>query len=341
MPHPATNPSGRPAAATFVRVYGFLLVALALECAVFEIIARSQGIRPFLSVDNLILILNQSAIYGVVSVGMTFVIIAGGIDLSVGSLIAFGGVVGALVTRAMADALVTRAVADAEWWALAGGWAVALAAGLAAGCFSGLFITRFQIPPFIATLAIMSSVRGAGYLMVGGSPVSDLPADYIFLGRHNIAGHVPVSVIVMLAAFIGGGILLNSTPFGRHVRAIGGGEESARLSGVPVNRVKWIVYCMCSVLAIVGGLILSSKMRSGDPTVGVGDELQVIAAVVVGGTSLSGGRGTIMGTFIGLLIIAVLATGLTWIGMESFGQQVILGIVILAAVLMDRFKGAA
>ena len=332
MSRVATTTSGRPAAATFVRVYGFLLVALALECASFEVIARYQGIRPFLSVDNLILILNQSAIYGVVSVGMTFVIIAGGIDLSVGSLIAFGGVVGALVTRAMADA---------GWWALVAGWAVALAAGFAAGCFSGLFITRFEIPPFIATLAIMSSVRGAGYLIVGGSPVSDLPADYIFLGRYNIAGHVPVSVIVMLAAFIGGGILLNSTPFGRHVRAIGGGEESARLSGVPVNRVKWIVYCMCSVLAIVGGLILSSKMRSGDPTVGVGDELQVIAAVVVGGTSLSGGRGTIMGTFIGLLIIAVLATGLTWIGMESFGQQVILGIVILAAVLMDRFKGAA
>ena len=324
--------SDRPSAGTFVKVYGFLLVALALECVAFEFIARYQGIRPFLSVGNLILILNQSAIYGVVSVGMTFVIIAGGIDLSVGSLIAFGGVVGALVTRAMADA---------GWWALAGGWAVALAAGLAAGCFSGLFITRFQIPPFIATLAIMSSLRGAGYMMVRGTPVSDLPPDYTFLGRYMIGGHVPVGVIVMLVVFIGGGILLNATPFGRHVRAIGGGEESARLSGVPVNRVKWIVYCMCSVLAVAGGLILSSKLRSGDPTVGVGDELQVIAAVVVGGTSLTGGRGTITGTFIGLLIIAVLATGLTWIGMESFGQQVILGIVILAAVLMDQFKGTA
>jgi inositol transport system permease protein len=183
-------------------------------------------------------------------------------------------------------------------------------------------------------------MRGAGYMFVQGTPVSDLPANYTFLGRYMIAGHVPVGVAIMLVVFVGGGILLNMTRFGREVRAIGGGEESARLSGVPVNRVKLAVYCMCSVLSVVGGLILSSKLRSGDPTVGVGDELQVIAAVVVGGTSFTGGRGTITGTFIGLLIIAVLATGLTWIGMESFGQQVILGIVILAAVLLDQFKGS-
>ncbi len=316
----------------FLRVYGFLLVALALECAAFEGISRYQQMPPFLSVDNLISILNQSAIYGVVSVGMTFVILTGGIDLSVGSLIAFGGVVGALTTRA---------VGGDSAWALIAGWSVAIAAGLATGCASGLFITRFAIPPFIATLAVMSSMRGAGYLLVKGSPVSDLPSNYTFLGRYMIGGHVPVGVIVMLVVFITGGILLNTTRFGREVRAIGGGEESARLTGVPVNRVKLAVYCMSAVLSMAGGLILSSKLRSGDPTVGVGDELQVIAAVVVGGTSLTGGRGTITGTFIGLLIIAVLATGLTWIGMESFGQQVILGIVILAAVLLDQLKGHA
>jgi len=325
------SPSRSAATGQFLRIYGFLLIALALECVVFEGIARYQGMRPFLSVDNLILILNQSAIYGVVSVGMTFVILTGGIDLSVGSMIAFGGVVGALTTRA---------IGGDTAWALAGGWAIAVAGGLATGCVSGLFITRFKIPPFIATLAVMSSMRGAGYMFVQGTPVSDLPANYTFLGRYMIAGHVPVGVVIMLVVFVGGGILLNMTRFGREVRAIGGGEESARLSGVPVNRVKLAVYCMCSVLSVVGGLILSSKLRSGDPTVGVGDELQVIAAVVVGGTSFTGGRGTITGTFIGLLIIAVLATGLTWIGMESFGQQVILGIVILAAVLLDQFKGS-
>lgn len=315
----------------FLRIYGFLLIALAVECAVFESIARYQGIRPFLSFDNFILILNQSAIYGVVSVGMTFVILTGGIDLSVGSMIAFGGVAGSLVTRA---------IGGDSAWALAGGWVAALSSGLVTGCLSGLFITRFRIPPFIATLAVMSSMRGAGFLLVKGSPVSDLPANYTFLGRYTIGGHVPVGVVIMLVVFIAGAVVLNTTRFGREVRAIGGAEESARLSGVPVNRIKLAVYCMSSVLAVLGGLILSSKLRSGDPTVGVGDELQVIAAVVVGGTSLTGGRGTITGTFIGLLIIAVLATGLTWIGMESFGQQVILGAVILAAVLLDQFKSS-
>lgn len=323
----ALQPS-HSAAREFATTYGFLLIALILECAVFEFLARRQGIRPFLSVDTLILVLNQSAIYGVASVGMTFVIISGGIDLSVGSLIAFGGVVAGVVAQR----------GGGGWDAIVAGWCIALGAGFAAGSVSGLFITKFQIPPFIATLAIMSSLRGLGYLMVKGQAVFDLPDRYTFLGRYLIGGNVPVGVVIVLVVFVLGAVLLNTTRFGRHVRAIGGSEESARLSGVPVNRVKWTVYCMSSVLAVLGGLILSSKLKSGDPTVGVGDELQVIAAVVVGGTSLTGGRGTITGTFIGLLIIAVLATGLTWIGMESFGQQVILGIVILAAVLMDRLK---
>jgi ribose/xylose/arabinose/galactoside ABC-type transport system permease subunit len=307
-----------------------LLAALALECMVFEVLARRQDIRPFLSVDTLLLVLNQSAIYGVVSVGMTFVIVSGGIDLSAGSLIAFGGVVSALVTRQLGGG----------WDAMAVGWLLALLSGIGAGSLSGLFITRFQIQPFIATLAVMSSFRGLSFLIVEGKPVFDLPERYTILGRYLIGGTVPIGVLILIVVFAIGAVLLNTTQFGRHIRAIGGSEESARLSGVPVNRVKWIVYAMSGALAVLAGLMLSSKMKSGDPTVGVGDELPIIAAVVIGGTSLTGGRGAIMGTFLGLLIIAVLATGLTWIGMESFGQQVILGIVILAAVLLDRVKRA-
>ncbi len=320
--------TSRNPARAFLVSYGFLLVALALECLAFELLSRRQGIRPFLSVDTLLLVLNQSAIYGVASVGMTFVIISGGIDLSVGSIIAFGGVVCALATKNLGGG----------WDAMAVGWCAAIAAGLCTGSFSSLFISRFQIPPFIATLAVMSSVRGLGFLIVKGKPVFDLPERYTFLGRHMIGDAVPIGILILAVVFIAGAVLLNTTRFGRHVRAIGGSEESARLSGVPVDRVKWAVYCMSGALAVLAGLMLSSKMKSGDPTVGVGDELQVIAAVVVGGTSLTGGRGTIAWTFLGLLIIAVLATGLTWIGMESFGQQVILGIVILGAVLLDRLK---
>lgn len=311
--------------------YFFLTLALLLECMVFEAAARRQGVPPFLSAKCLILVLDRSAVYGVVSVGMTLVILTGGIDLSVGSLIAFGGVVCAKVVEA----------GHGNAWAwICLGWFAALLTGAAAGSLSGLLITRFSIPPFIATLAMMSSMRGLGYMIVKGRPVAHLPEEYLYLGRHALAGHVPVDVVVMLIVFILGAFILGQTRFGRHVYAIGGNEESARLSGVPVARVKWCVYMLSSVLAAAGGLIVSSELGSGDPKVGIGDELEVIAAVVVGGTSLAGGRGSIAGTFLGLIIISVLRTGLNWVGVESFTQQVILGAVILAAVLMDRFRRA-
>lgn len=326
----ATVGAGHSARA-FGRTYGLLTLALVIECVVFELIARRQGVRSFLSPNSLMLILNHSAVYGVMSVGMTFVIISGGIDLSVGSLVAFGGVISAIIVRAGGG--------EPAWLWIALGWLGALAAGAVAGGLAGTVITVFEIPPFIATLALMSSLRGLGYIIAKGQPISDLPSAYTALGRDRILNVVPISVLVFVAVLLLGGVLLNHTRFGRHVRAIGGNEESARLSGVNVRAVKWWVYCMSSVLAVVGGVILSSKLGSGSPKLGLGDELGVIAAVVVGGTSLSGGRGTIGGTFIGLLIVSALSSGLNWIGVETFGQQVILGLVILAAVLLDRFKG--
>lgn len=233
--------------------------------------------------------------------------------------------------------MVVQAGGD-EWVWIPLGWLLAVSAGVLAGSFVALLVTRFKIPPFIATLALMSSIRGLGYIAARGQSISDLPAAYTLLGRGKLPGGIPVGVLVMLAVFAIGLLLLNQTRFGRHVRAIGGNEESARLSGISIGRVKWAVYTLSSVLAVTGGLILSSKLKTGDPKVGVGDELEVIAAVVVGGTSLAGGRGTIAGTFLGLLIIAVLRTGLNWVGVQSFTQQVILGIVILAAVLLDKAR---
>ena len=324
------RPYVRRAPWQFLSSYGLLVLALVIECLVFEIVARRQGIRSFLSVNSLILILNHSAVYGVMSVGMTFVIISGGIDLSVGSLVAFGGVVCAKIVQGGGEPV---------WLWIVLGWIGALLAGALVGSFSGMLITTFEIPPFIATLALMSSLRGLGYIIARGQPIAPLPDAYQALGRSRIADSVPISVVLLLAVLLAGAILLNHTRFGRHVRAIGGNQESARLSGVNTRRVKLLVYCMCSTLAVVGGLILSSKLGSGSPKVGLGDELGVIAAVVVGGTSLSGGRGTIGGTFVGLLIVSVLSSGLNWVGVETFGQQVILGVVILAAVLLDRVKG--
>ncbi|MBW7864081.1 MAG: ABC transporter permease [Candidatus Hydrogenedentes bacterium] len=310
--------------------FGPLLAALALELVVFEMIGRYRDNPGFTSFNTMMMVLNQSAIFGVMAVGMTFIIITGGIDLSVGSLMAFGGVVSALIVRGGGGPV---------WLWILAGWAAALSLGLISGSFTGFLVTRLRIPPFIATLALMSSLRGLGNLLTGGKPISPLPAEYTWLGRHQLFGRLPVSVVLFLAVLAAGYVLLNHTRFGRYVRAIGGNEESARLSGVPVVRVKWLVYALGGVLAVTAGLMLTSRLGSGDPKVGLGDELAVIAAVVVGGTSLSGGRGSILGTFVGLLVVSVLNSGLNWVGVETFGQQVTLGLVILAAVLLDRVKG--
>lgn len=309
--------------------FGPLLAALVLEIIVFELISRRQGLSGFASVNLLILVLDQSAIYGVMAVGMTFVIITGGIDLSVGSVLAFGGVLCAMIVQWGGNPL---------WGWMPVAWLAALLAGCVIGGAIGVLVTRVAIPPFIATLAFMSSLRGLGNILTNGKPVSPMPADYSWLGRHQLGGQVPVSLAVFLAVLVLGVVLLNYTRFGRYVRAIGGNEESARLSGVPITRVKILVYVLCSALSVLAGLILSSRLGAGSPKVGVADELAVIAAVVVGGTSLSGGRGSIGGTFMGLLVIAVLNSGLNWVGVETFGQQVILGLVILGAVLLDKLK---
>jgi len=301
--------------------------------------------RPFLSWDSFINVLNRSSVYGILAVGMTYVIILGGIDLSVGSLISFAGVICALIVK--------HGGAPVPLW-LVIGWVAALAAGATSGSVVGLFVTRFQIPPFIATLALMSSLRGLGYIFSKGQPISSLPPSYTTIGRSWLGYWrdgaeqgtavyetiIPLSVVLMLMCFVVGALVLEKTRFGRHVRAIGGNEESARLSGIRVGRVKWAVYAICGCLAAFGGIITSSKLGSGAPTTGQGAELDVIASVVVGGVSLSGGRGTMLGTFLGLLIVSVLGSGLNWLGVETFGQQVILGVVILAAVLLDRVKRA-
>lgn len=312
--------------------YGPLLAALIIEFAAFEYIGRRHGNPGFFSVNTLMLVLNQSVVYGIMAVGMTFVIITAGIDLSVGSVLAVAGVIAAYAAHAAGDAL---------WPYIVLGWAAAILFGVVVGALHGFFVTRFAVPPFIITLASMSSLRGLGNLGTDGKPIAPLPVEYSLLGRYRVGGELPLSVIVFVVVLIAGLLLLHHTGFGRHVRAIGGNEESARLSGVPVKRVKMLVYVICSALAALSGVILSSRLGSGSPKVGVADELGVIAAVVIGGTSLSGGRGTIVGTVMGLLVVSVLNSGLTWVGVETFGQQVTLGLVILGAVLLDKAKGQA
>ena len=312
--------------------YGPLLFALILEVAVFEYLGSRQGKPGFLSMPILLMILSQAVVYGVMAVGMTYVIITAGIDLSVGSVLACAGVGAAMVVQWGGEPV---------WAYIVLGWMAALLIGALSGAVAGALVTVFTIPPFIATLALMSSLRGLANLATEGKPVSPLPLEYSFLGRYQLGYNISLSVVVFAVVLIGGGLLLHQTQFGRHVRAIGGNEESAHLSGINVKRVKFMVYVISGTLAALAGLILSSRLGAGTPKVGVADELGVIAAVVVGGTSLSGGRGTIAGTFMGLLVVSVLNSGLTWIGVETFGQQITLGLVILAAVLLDKAKGQA
>jgi putative xylitol transport system permease protein len=283
----------------------------------------------FFTSSNLINIVRQSSYRTIVAVGMTFVILTAGIDLSVGGIIALSGVVGCMVLVHPGLPLPL---------ALALGIGAGVAAGAALGAVNGIAITRFNLPPFIATLAIWFIAGrdgGLAFLVNNGQPVFNLPDSFLTLGGGSIAG-VPVPIIFMVVAVIAGHVVLTRTRFGRYVYAVGGNEEAAWLSGINVRQVKLAVYVISGLLAGLSGMLLAARLASGDPKTGVGQELDVIAAVVVGGTSLFGGRGTILGTLVGALIIGVLNNGLNLLNISSYWQPVVKGGVILLAVLIDQ-----
>lgn len=304
-----------------LRQYGIILVFV-LECLIFAF-----WTEYFFTVPNILNVINQIAIYGIIAVGMTFIIIAGGIDLSVGSLVAIVGVMTALVLRIEslpAQVLVFIAIS------------VGLLLGLLNGAISGWVITRFNLAPFIITLAMMTVCRGGAMLLSGGLSIGNLPREFAWLGRGHL-GIIPMPVIIMIVVFLAGHILLSQTTFGRYVYAIGGNEEATRLSGVRTGRIKFWVYVLSGFLTALSGVVLTSRLGAGVPNSGLMYELYVIASVVVGGTSLSGGSGRISGTFFGVMIIGVLYNGLNLLNVSSYWQQVILGLVIVAAVLLDNY----
>jgi ribose transport system permease protein len=286
----------------------------------------------FLLADNLRNVANQIAVIAIIAIGMTMVIITGGIDLSVGSLIALA-------------AVVTTGLIGHLGGELAGGGAMLLASIVAIllcggiGAFSGLVITRFQVPPFIATLGMMQVASGIAYMLSQGKPIYRVPESFVALGRGTdpLLG-IPYAVLFMAALYIIAHLLMSKTTLGRYIYAVGGNPEAARLSGVRVRGVLLFVYVVCAILAGFGGVIMASQLKSGAPTYGLMYELYVIAAVVVGGTSLSGGEGRIFGTLIGAFIIAVIQNGMNLTNVESYTQKVVLGLVILTAVLLDRLK---
>ena len=286
----------------------------------------------FLLKDNLRNVANQIAVIAMVAVGMTMVIITGGIDLSVGSLIALA----AVTATGLIGLTGGEAASPAAMFAC--GLAAILVCGLF-GTFSGLTITRFGVPPFIATLGMMQVASGMAYILSKGRPIYRLPDGFVVLGRaaDPLLG-IPYAVLLMAGLFLAAHLLMSRTVLGRYIYAVGGNSEAARLAGVRVKSVLMFVYTASGMLAGLGGVIMASQLKSGAPTYGLMYELYVIAAVVVGGTSLSGGEGKILGTLIGAFIIAVIQNGMNLTNVESYTQKVVLGLVILCAVLLDRTK---
>ena len=274
----------------------------------------------FLTVSNLLNVLEQTSINAIVAVGMTFVIVSGGIDLSVGSIVALAGVV-------LASAL-------QQGWPVAFAIPVALAVGAACGLANGLLVTAGRLPPFIATLGMMSVARGLALMWAEGRPISGFDEGFRAIATGRVA-MVPASVMVMLGVYLVAHAALGWTVFGRHVYAIGGNEEASRLSGVPVARDKTAVYVVSGACAGLAAAVLTARLNSAQPTAGVMYELDAIAATVIGGTSLLGGQGTLGGALVGALVMGVLRNGLNLLNVSSFFQQVVIGVVIIGAVMVD------
>ena len=277
----------------------------------------------FLTTDNLLSVLRQVSNNMYLALGMTLVIILGGIDLSVGTCVAMCGTLtaGLMVNQGMPMVLAI---------------AVGLLLGTLAGFLNGLIIATFKVPAFIVTMSMMNVAKGVAYIYSGGRSIRVSNDVFTGIGTGKLFGVLPLPVVYMIVLIIIFIVVLNKTKFGTYIFAIGGNRESARLSGVPIKKVEIAVFTISGFLAAFAGIVLSARMYSGQPGVGEGYELDAIAAVALGGTSMSGGRGKIYGTLIGVLIIAVLNNGLNILGVSSYYQDVIKGFVILIAVLSDR-----
>ena len=293
---------------------------------------ESYGWPNFLKVSNLLNIANQIAVIAILAIGMTLVIITAGIDLSVGSLIAFSAVLATWIIKSWMGGVESGS----------GGMIIACMLSILAcsglGLFSGSMVAFFGVPSFVASLGMMMVASGLAYMLSGGQSIYQVPPSFEWLGRGDDLVGIPNAVVLMIILYLFAHLMMSRTVAGRQIYAVGGNPEAARLSGVPVRRILLSVYAGCGALAGLGGIVMASQFRSGDPKYGLMYELYVIAAVVVGGSSLSGGRGKVFGTLIGAFIIAVIQNGMNLTGVQSYTQKVVLGLVLLSAVLLDLVK---
>ncbi|MBX2882062.1 MAG: ABC transporter permease [Granulosicoccus sp.] len=302
----------------------WLFEGLGLAIVVIALAVIFSLINPrFATVANFLNILTQASYYIIIAVGMTFVITSGGIDLSVGALLALVTVVGfALITGGMNPLLAVL---------------IMFTLGALLGAITGFLIAYIKIPPFIATLAMMVGLRGFALVHSGGDMHFGLPSSITWLGQGEVAG-IPVPVIISIVFALFGAWLFNYTRFGLHVRAIGGDRESARLSGVPADKIELMVYTIMGLVTALGGLVMIARIDSTQATIGTSMEIHVIAAVIIGGTSLFGGRGTIFGTVLGALLLAMMTNALVIAGVDFYWQLVVMGAIVLIAVAIGNLR---
>jgi ribose transport system permease protein len=305
--------TGAPGAVTS-RQFGTLLGLFALGIVLWILTPH------FLTVSNLLNVLEQSSINAIVAAGMTFAIISGGIDLSVGSVLALSGIV--LASALQAGVALPLALT------------LALAGAATCGLLNGLIVTFGRLPPFIATLGMMSVARGLALIWAEGRPISGFNETFRLIATGRPLG-IPAPVLITLVVYGIAHVALAHSVFGRSIYAIGGNEEASRLSGVPVRFHKTCGYVVCGLTSGVAAIVLTARLNSAQPTAGIMYELDAIAATVIGGTSLFGGEGTLIGALIGALIMGVLRNGLNLLNVSSFVQQLVIGVVIIAAVLID------
>ncbi|POY39457.1 ribose ABC transporter permease [Flavobacterium alvei] len=307
-------------------------IALLILCIGLTILSDK-----FLTVDNGWNVLRQISVNICISVGMTLVVLTAGIDLSVGSILAFSGAVAAGLLKSGISFPGNDLFIG---FTLLGTVLAGIATGSFLGFFNGWVITKFKVPPFVATLAMLTVARGFTMLWTKGYPISSLGTNFAYIGTGWFLG-IPILVWIAVVVVIAAMIISNKTALGRYIYAIGGNENAAKLSGINIDKVKIIVYTLAGALAAIGGIMVTSRLDSAQPNAGMSYELDAIAAVVIGGTSLSGGRGTIIGTVLGAIIIGVLNNGLVLLDVSPFWQQVVKGMVILLAVMIDKANSKA
>ncbi|KQT69869.1 sugar ABC transporter permease [Aureimonas sp. Leaf460] len=307
-----------------IQEYGIFLAFLILVV----ILAFSN--EYFLTAGNISNVLLQTSINGILAIGMTFVILTRGIDLSVGSVVALAGMVSASFVTTSA----TAGVAGGPYPVILA-LAIGILVGVASGAIVGLIVSRFSVPAFVATLGMLSAARGMTLIYGGGKPVPGLVPAFRWIGTGNVFG-IPMPVVILAAVFALSWWVLTRTRFGRYIYAVGGNPHAAKTSGIDVGRIRFLVYVISGALSGLAGMILSARTGSALPQAGIAYELDAIAAVVIGGTSLSGGVGRVTGTLIGALIIGVMNNGLDLLGMQSYYQQILKGALIVGAVMLDQ-----